>query len=89
MVLLTDTYIVLIAGPQPCLHNQYGEAEGRAGFGRGKSGSFHLLLINCKHPVDHCHNLQVLEDPAEDIYKCDSSIFCPVLNSEPAHLGAI
>lgn len=32
--------------------------------------------------MDHCNNLQVLEDPAENIYNCDCYIFNLVLNSE-------
>lgn len=84
MVLLIDSYIVLITGPQPCLYNQYGEAEGSFGFGRGKYKSFHLPLTNRKCPVDHCNNLQVLEDPAGNICNCNHYIFNPVLNSESA-----
>lgn len=84
MFLLIDAYIVLITGPQSCLCNQYGEAEGSVGFGRGKYRSFHLLLINCKCPMDHCNNLQVLEDPAGNTYNCNSYIFNPVWNSESA-----
>lgn len=79
MILLIDSYIVLITGPQPCLCNQYGEAEGSVGIGRGKYRSFHFLLINCKCPVDH---YKVLEDPAGNIYNCNSYIFNPELNSE-------
>lgn len=59
-----DTYIVLIIGTQPCLHNQYGEAEGSVGFGRGKYAFSHLL-INCNHPVNHCETQ--VADPARNM----------------------
>lgn len=84
MVLLLDTHIVLTAGPQPCLCNQHGEAEGSAGFGRGEYTSSAILLNNGKCPVDHCSNSQVLQVPAGNIYNCKCYIFSPVLNSESA-----
>lgn len=86
VVLLIDTYVILIIGPQPCLCHQYGEAEGSAGIGRGKYRSFHLFLINCKCPVDQCSNLQVLEDPAGNICNCNCYIFSPVLKASESML---
>lgn len=84
MVLLLDAHIVLTTGPQPRLRNQHGEAEGSAGFGRGEYRSFASLLNNCKCPVDHCSNSQVLQVPAGNIYNCKCYIFNPGLNSESA-----
>lgn len=84
MVLLLDTHVVLTAGPQPCLRNQHGEAEGSVGFGRGEYRSSAIFLNNCKCPVDHCSNSQVLQVPAGNIYNCKCYISNLVLNSESA-----
>lgn len=84
MVLLLDAHIVLTAGPQPCLCNQHGEAEGSVGFGRGEYRSFAILLNKHKCPADHCSNSQVMQVPAGNIYSCKCYIFNPVLNSESA-----